>query len=67
MSNPYLASMARSMDIRGIRLERPEEIEERLAEALSHDGSVLVDPLVSRTELAMSPSITRPMAKGFSL
>jgi pyruvate dehydrogenase (quinone) len=32
-----------------------------------HDGPVVVDAVVNRTELAMRPSITVDMAKGFSL
>ena len=36
-------------------------------EALAHDGPVLIDAVVNRTELAMPPSITVEMAKGFSL
>lgn len=67
LANPDFAAMAQSMGIRGIRLERPQDIQEGLAEALSHDGPVLVDAVVSRTELAMPPAITREMAKGFSL
>jgi pyruvate dehydrogenase (quinone) len=31
------------------------------------DGPVLVDAVVNRTELAIPPSITLEMAKGFSL
>lgn len=67
LQNPNFAAMAQSMGIRGIRLERPQDIKEGLAEALSHDGPVLVDAVVSRTELAMPPTVTREMAKGFSL
>jgi len=67
LANPDFAAMASSMGIHGIRLERPGEIRAGLAEALAHDGPVLVDAVVSRTELAMPPSITREMAKGFSL
>jgi pyruvate dehydrogenase (quinone) len=32
-----------------------------------HEGPVLVEAVVNRTELAMPPSITFEMAKGFSL
>ena len=35
--------------------------------AFSHNGPVLVDAVVNRTELAMPPSITMEMAKGFTL
>jgi pyruvate dehydrogenase (quinone) len=35
--------------------------------ALTHDGPVLVDAMVNRTELAMPPSITMEMARAFTL
>ena len=38
-----------------------------IAAALAHDGPVLVDAVVNRQELAMPPSITVEMAKGFTL
>jgi pyruvate dehydrogenase (quinone) len=53
--------------IRGIRLTDPAEVEDGIADALAHDGPVLVDAVVNRSELAMPPSITIEMAKGFSL
>jgi pyruvate dehydrogenase (quinone) len=34
---------------------------------MPHDGPVLVDAVVNRSELAMPPAITIEMAKGFSL
>jgi pyruvate dehydrogenase (quinone) len=34
---------------------------------VGHNGPVLVDAVVNRTELAMPPSITMEMAKGFTL
>jgi pyruvate dehydrogenase (quinone) len=34
---------------------------------MAHPGPVLVDAVVNRLELAMPPSITVEMAKGFSL
>jgi pyruvate dehydrogenase (quinone) len=34
---------------------------------LAHDGPVLVDAVVNRTELAMPPAVTVEMAKGFTL
>jgi len=42
-------------------------VEEGIARALAHKGPVIVDAVVNRTELAMPPSISVEMAKGFSL
>jgi pyruvate dehydrogenase (quinone) len=67
LSNPNFAAMAQAMGIRGIRLTTPAEVENGIADALAHDGPVLVDAVVNRSELAMPPSITMEMAKGFSL
>jgi pyruvate dehydrogenase (quinone) len=67
LANPDFAAMAEAVGIRGIRLTNPAEVEDGIAKALAHDGPVLVDALVNRAELAMPPSITIEMAKGFSL
>jgi pyruvate dehydrogenase (quinone) len=65
--NPNFASMAEAVGIRGIRLEDAGEVKDGIAAALAHDGPVLVDAVVNRTELAMPPSVTLEMAKGFTL
>jgi len=65
--NPNFATMAEAVGIRGIRLEDPAEVEEGVAAALTHKGPVVIDAVVNRLELAMPPSITVEMAKGFSL
>jgi pyruvate dehydrogenase (quinone) len=52
---------------RGIRLEDPADIEEGIVTALAHEGPVVIDAVVNRTELAMPPAVTLEMAKGFSL
>ena len=67
LKNPNFAAMAEAVGIRGIRLEDPAEVEDGIAAALAHDGPVLIDAVVNRTELAMPPSITIDMAKGFTL
>jgi len=67
LQNPNFAAMAEAAGIRGIRLSDPAEVTDGIAAALAHDGPVLVDAVVNRTELAMPPSITVEMAKGFSL
>ena len=65
--NPDFAKMAEAVGIKGIRLENPTDVEKGIAEALAHDGPVLIDAVVARSELAMPPSVTVEMAKGFTL
>jgi len=65
--NPNFATMAEAVGMRGIRIEDPGEVEAGIAAALTHDGPVLVDAVVNRTELAMPPAVTLEMAKGFTL
>jgi len=65
--NPNFSAMAEAVGVRGIRLEQASEVDSAIAAALAHDGPVLVDAVVHRTELAMPPSVTIEMAKGLSL
>jgi pyruvate dehydrogenase (quinone) len=65
--NPNFAAIAETAGIRGIRLEDPGQVEAGIAAALAHDGPVVVDAVVNRTELVMPPSVTLEMAKGFTL
>jgi pyruvate dehydrogenase (quinone) len=67
LANPNFAAMAEAVGVRGIRIEDPGEVESGIAAALAYDGPVLVDAVVNRSELAMPPSITLEMAKGFTL
>jgi pyruvate dehydrogenase (quinone) len=67
LKNPNFAAMADAVGVRGIRLERPSDVEPGIAAAFAHEGPVLIDALVNRTELAIPPTITAEMAKGFSL
>jgi pyruvate dehydrogenase (quinone) len=67
LNNPNFAAMAQAVGIRGIRLTNPADVDDGISEALAHDGPVLVDAVVARTELAMPPAVTVEMAKGFTL
>jgi thiamine pyrophosphate-dependent acetolactate synthase large subunit-like protein len=64
---PASDAPAEAVGVRGIRLEDPGDVEAGIAAALAHDGPVLVDAVVNRTELAMPPAVTIEMAKGFTL
>jgi pyruvate dehydrogenase (quinone) len=67
LDNPDFAAMAEAIGIKGIRLEDPADVEAGIRQALEHDGPVLIDAVVARTELPIPPSITLEMAKGFTL
>jgi pyruvate dehydrogenase (quinone) len=67
LQNPNFAVMAEAVGVRGIRIEDPGDVEASIAAALAHNGPVLVDAVVSRSELAMPPAVTTEMAKGFTL
>jgi len=65
--NPNFANMAEAVGIHGIRIEDAAQVKDGIAAALAHDGPVLVDAVVNRSELVMPPSVTLEMAKGFTL
>ncbi len=65
--NPNFAKLARSADIRGIRVETPEDLRPALERAFAYEGPALVEVIVSRQELSMPPTITAEQALGFSL
>jgi pyruvate dehydrogenase (quinone) len=65
--NPNFAAMAEAVGVKGVRIEDPKDVDEKLTEALAHPGPVVVDAVVNRQELAMPPAITAEMAKGFTL
>src|SRR6202012_1111609 len=67
LKNPNFASMAEAMGIKGIRVEKPQDLRAALTEAFAHDGPVLVDVVSARQELAMPPKTTLDQAGHFSL
>ena len=67
LKNPNFAAMAEAMGVKGVRIDKPQELKAGLAEALSHNGPVLVDILSARQELAMPPKTTFEEAYNFGL
>lgn len=67
LENPNFAAMAEAMGVKGIRVEKPQDLEAALAQAFAHDGPVLVDVVSERQELIMPPEITAANVKGFGL
>lgn len=67
LKNPNFALMAEAMGVRGIRVEKPQELKAALEAALSHKGPVLVDVKSARQELAMPPKTTVDQAYHFGM
>jgi pyruvate dehydrogenase (quinone) len=65
--NPNFSDLAKSVGIRGIRVEDPTDLKSALTEAFEFKGPALVDVVVNRMELSMPPTITRAQAVGFSV
>jgi pyruvate dehydrogenase (quinone) len=67
LKNPNFADMANAMGILGVRIDRPQQMEEGIARALKHDGPALVDVVSTRQELIMPPTTTYDEAKHFGI
>lgn len=67
LKNPNFAAMAEAMGVKGIRVEKPQNLEAALTVALHHDGPVLVDVVSARQELAMPPKATADQAYHFGM
>jgi pyruvate dehydrogenase (quinone) len=67
LTNPNFAAMAEAMGIKGIRVEKPQELEAAVTAALDHNGPALVDIVSARQELIMPPATTFAEARNFGL
>ena len=55
------------MGVRGIRVEKPQELKGAIEAALAHKGPVLVDVVSARQELAMPPRTTLDQTYHFGM
>jgi len=67
LKNPNFAAMAEAMGIKGIRVERPQDLRGAVEQALHHNGPALLDVVSARQELIMPPTTTVDEAAHFSL
>ncbi|HEY2051529.1 MAG TPA: ubiquinone-dependent pyruvate dehydrogenase [Caulobacteraceae bacterium] len=67
LKNPNFAAMANAMGIKGVRVERPQDLEAGVREALAHPGPALVDVVSVRDELIMPPVTTLEEARKFGV
>ena len=63
LKNPNFSAMAEAVGVRGIRVERPGDVETAIAEALANNGPALVDAEVNRAELSMPSKPNRKRIK----
>ena len=67
LKNPNFAAMAQAMGIKGVRVERPQDLRAALTGALGHNGPALVDVVSARQELVMPPKTTADEAHKFGM
>ena len=67
LENPNFAEMARAVGIKGIRVEKPEDLREAMKEVLQHPGPALLDVVTPRQELVQPPVTTFEEAHKFGL
>ncbi|GAA4282923.1 ubiquinone-dependent pyruvate dehydrogenase [Brevibacterium daeguense] len=65
--NPDFSKIAEAMGIKGIRVEKSEQLPAAVQEFFAHDGPALLDVVTERQELSMPPTITAAQASGFAL
>ncbi|MCW2808350.1 MAG: poxB, partial [Marmoricola sp.] len=67
LDNPDFARVAEAIGMRGIRVERPGDVDAAVREALAYDGPVLLDVLTNPDEVAIPPSPTLEQGWGFAI
>jgi len=67
LSNPNFAAMAEAMGIKGVRVEKPQDLPDAVRQVLEHDGPALLDVVSARQELVMPPVTTFGEAHKFGI
>ena len=67
LKNPNFALMAEAMGVKGIRVDKPQDLPDAVQAALIHRGPVLVDVVSARQELVLPPKTSLGQAHSFGL
>jgi pyruvate dehydrogenase (quinone) len=67
LDNPDFAEVARAVGLFGVRVEKPDQLDDALRSAFAHPGPAVIDVVVQRQELSLPPKITYGEARAFSL
>jgi pyruvate dehydrogenase (quinone) len=67
LHNPDFARVAEAIGMKGIRVEKPGDVEAALRTAFAHDGPALVDCVTNADEIAIPPKPTLEQGWGFAI
>jgi pyruvate dehydrogenase (quinone) len=67
LKNPNFAAMAEAMGVKGVRVERAQDLQSAVREILAHPGPALLDVVSVRQELIMPPVTTLEEAHKFGV
>jgi pyruvate dehydrogenase (quinone) len=67
LRNPDFAKVAEAVGMRGIRVERPDDVDEAVQEAMACSGPILLDVLTNPDEVAIPPTPTLEQGWGFAI
>jgi pyruvate dehydrogenase (quinone) len=67
LRNPDFAKVADAVGMRGIRVERPDDVDEGVREAMACSGPVLLDVLTNPDEVSIPPTPTLEQGWGFAI
>jgi len=67
LANPDFAAVARSIGMDGVRVERPDDVDAAVRDALARPGPVLLDVLTNPEEVAVPPKPTLSQGWSFAI
>jgi pyruvate dehydrogenase (quinone) len=67
LHNPDFARVAEAIGMKGIRVEKPGDVEAALRAAFAYDGPALVDCVTNADEIAIPPKPTLEQGWGFAI
>jgi pyruvate dehydrogenase (quinone) len=67
LANPDFAAVARAIGLHGVRVEKPEDVDEAVRDALARPGPVLLDVVTNPDEVAVPPKPTLAQGWGFAI
>lgn len=67
LTNPDFAVVAQALGMRGLRVEKADDVDDAIRAALDEPGPVLVDVLTNPEEIALPPKPTVGQAWGFAI